>query len=53
MKNKKQTKNGKKKQQESDIKKRVYEITENSPYIYSRANNIRFIELYKIHIIKN
>lgn len=43
----------KKKQQESDIKKRVYEITENSPYIYSRANNIRFIELYKIHVIKN
>lgn len=34
-------------------KKRVYEITENSPYIYSRANNIRFIELYKIHVIKN
>lgn len=26
-------------------KKRVYEITENSPCIYNKANNIRFMEL--------
>lgn len=35
------------KEQERDIKKkqRVYEITENSPCIYNKANNIRFMEL--------